>query len=338
MKPDTGGTDDDNSGLSRRDFVAAGAAGWASVAVAGCSALSPGDGNGQAQTTTQTGANGPEPQNFVVTDELITGSEFVPEGFDGFVSSCSPSRTFAPGMQPVFKIGVFDPDTGEQLGTDDLESVTVNVDGGPNVDLSWGGDDEENPAEEWSGNWVIPEDTEPGTKTYTVEVTDGDAQFRNVGILESSFQVIEYEDPRNYVVTDDLYTGSAAVPENNPFISACGPSRQFAPGMMVGFDIGIYDGSTGNPVGPTDFEYEGVVPGIESATLTIEGRGVEKELAWQGGGGENTEMGEDLFWNATWFIPEDAEPGTVNFTIQVRSEVQSKVVGALANQFTIVER
>jgi hypothetical protein len=306
-----------------------GAATWTSVAVAGCSGM----GGGQEQTESPTVT---EPQNYVLTDEIITGSEYVPPGAS-FASSCAPSRTFAPGMQPVFKVGIFDPDSGEQLGADELDSVAVNIDGGPSVDLAWGGDAEENPADEWSGNWVIPEDAEPGDWGYTVEVTDGDANIFNVGILESSFTVIDYQDPRNYVVTDDLYTGSAGVPEDAKFVSACGPSRQFIPGMMVGFDIGIYDGSTGNPVGPTDFEYEGVVQGIESAEVVIEGRGVTKELAWSGGGGENTEEGEDLFWNATWFIPEDADPGTVTYTVNVESEVGSQMVGALANEFTILE-
>lgn len=335
----------DSSGISRRTFVAGSAAGWASVALAGCSGggtdtESPTE-TTETETESPTGTvsetPAPQPENFVVTDEIITGSEYVPPGYDGFASSCAPSRTFVPGMQPVFKIGVFDPATGDQLGNDALDGVGVNIDSGPTVELAWGGDAEENPAEEWSGNWVIPEDTEPGSMSYTVEVSGGDGNYHNVGILENSFEVIEYNDPRNYVVTDDLYAGSAGVPENNPFISSCAPSRQFAPGMMVGFDIGVYEGQTGNPVGPTDFEYEGIVQGIEAATITLEGRGVSQELEWAAGENEDGEMVEDFWWNTTWFIPEDAEPGTVTYTVEVQADVDATPVGALSSEFTIVD-
>lgn len=348
----TADNDGNGSRLSRRKFVAGSAAAWASVMAAGCSALSPSEETDTAaptptdiptdtpkDTPTETGTPEPQPENFVVTDEVITGAGYVPPGYDGFVTSCAPSRTFVPGMQPVFKIGIFDPATGDILTNDTLDSVAVNIDGGPSVEAAWAGDDEEHPAEEWSASWVIPEETQPGPLTYTVEVSGGseDANFRDVGILKNSITVIEYNDPRNYIVTDELYAGSAGVPEDNPFVTGCMPQRQFAPGMMVGFDIGIYEGRTGNPVGPPDFEMEGVVQGVESATLTIEGQGVTKELVWQGTEGEHRERGEDLFWNCVWHIPQDVEPGTYSYTVDVKSSVSTSVVGALANEFTIVD-
>lgn len=329
MEPDSNAGLD--SGLSRRKFVAGSAAGFATVAVAGCS------GNGGESTPTPTAE--PEPEDYVVTDDIIVSSSYVPANA-GFAQACSPSRMFAPGMHPVFKIGVYDPETGEILGNDALESVTVNIDGHGSVDLAWAGDDEEHPADEWGASWAIPQDTEPGTISYTVEVTDGDANFTNVGILESSFTVIEYS--QDYLITDDVYAGSAGMDGygDNEFISGCAPTRQFAPGMMVGFDIGVYESSTGTPVGPADGDQEGVIAGVESATLTIDGFDEELELGWSGmAEGEAT---EDLNWNATWTVPSDAEAGTYNFTVEVvpaDDNIGQENVGATAhvtNSFTIV--
>ncbi|AOW80728.1 hypothetical protein HTSR_1555 [Halodesulfurarchaeum formicicum] len=320
------------SNLSRRKFVAGTAAGFATVSLAGCT-----DGNGEPTTTAE-----PEPEDYVVTDDIIVSSSYVPENA-GFAQACSPSRMFVPGMHPVFKIGVYDPETGEILGNDELESVVVNIDGHGSVELAWSGDDEEHPADEWSGSWAIPEDVSPGTITYTVEVTDGDAEFQRVGILESSFTVIEYTDPRNYVITDDVYAGSAGMDGygDNEFISSCQPSRQFAPGMMVGFDIGVYEGRTGNPVGPADGDQEDVIAGIESATITIDGFGETLDLEWAGIDDEG-EPTEDLNWNATFYIPEDAESGSYTYTVELvpaDDDVSSGEVGAtahVANEFTVV--
>ena len=329
MEPDS--SEAPGSGLSRRKFVAGSAAGFATVAIAGCA----GDEGEPEPTTTAE----PEPENYVVTDDVIVSSAYVPANA-GFAQACSPSRMFAPGMHPVFKIGVYDPETGEHLTDEDLESVVVNIDGYDSVELAWAGDDEEHPADEWGASWAIPEDAEPGTLSYTVEVTDGDANFRSVGILESSITIIEYSDPTNYVITDDVYAGSAGMDgyDDNEFISSCQPSRQFAPGMMVGFDIGIYEGTTGKPVGPADGEQEGVVAGVESATLTIDGFDETLDLGWAGmAEGEAT---EDLNWNATWTVPDGAEAGTYNFTVEVETGgVSTSEVGATAhvtNSFTIV--
>lgn len=331
-----------SDGLSRRKVIVGGTAGWASVALAGCNALSPGDDTDTeagSDTDTDTPEDTTDPTNYVVTDDILTGSEYVPAGTGGFASSCSSSRTFAPGMQPVFKVGVYDPETGEQVGSETLDEVASNIDGGPSVELAWSQAEDESADPEWSGPWVIPEDYEPGTVNYDVEVTNGEANFENIGIFSGSFEVIEYEDPRNYVITDDLYAGSSGQDSysDNQFISSCAPSRQFAPGMMVGFDVGVYDGQSGDPVGPTDFEYDGVVAGIESATLTVEGRGVEQSLEWAGGENEDGEMVEDFWWNTTWFIPDDAEPGDVTYSIDVETDTSTTEVGVLENTFTIVE-
>lgn len=325
---------DAESNLSiRRRSVLAGTAGWASVTLAGCAGEEePTEQPTEEPTDEPTEEPTPEPENYVVTDDVIAGSAGVPEGAGGFAQACSPQRQFIPGMQPVFDIGVWDPTTGDAVGPDTIDSATVEIDGGPTIELAWAEEDSY-----WGGSWPIPEDQEPGTYSYEVQVTNS-GEYRNVGLLENEIEIIEWDDPRNYIVTDDLYSGSAGVPEDAQFVSACGPSRAFLPGMMVGFDIGVYDSTTGEPVGPTDFEYEGVVPGLESVTLTIEDRGIEKELAWSGGEGEHSELGEDLYWNNVWHIPEDAEPGTVSYSIDITNEDEDFIqVGVLSSEFQILE-
>mgnify|MGYP000721688389 CR=1 FL=1 len=339
MEPDS--SEGLGSGLSRRKFVAGSAAGFATVTLAGCSGE-----EGEPATTDEPTTAEPQPENYVVTDDIIVSSAYVPPNM-GFASSCSPSRTFAPGMHPVFKIGVYDPETGDVLGNDELDGVTVNIDGYDSVELAWSGDDEEHPADEWGASWAIPEDAEPGSVSYTVEVTDGDANFTNVGILESSFQIIDYS--QQFIVRDDLYAGSAGIPEDNAFVSSCQPENQFAPGMMVGFDISVYDGASGMPVGPSETDGEDIVSasdieeavtGIESVTVTIPDRDVTVEAGWSAAENDDGEV-VDLIWNGTWFIPEDAETGDVTYEIEVTPDtefVDTPVEGAhIANTFTIVD-
>ena len=334
MEPDS--SEGLGSGLSRRKFVAGSAAGFATVSLAGCS----GNGDDSPATTAE-----PEPENYVVTDDIIVSSAHVPQNM-GFASSCSPSRTFAPEMHPVFKIGVYDPETGDSLGTDTLDGVTINIDGYDSVELAWGGDDDD-PSYEWSGSWAIPEDAESGSVSYTVEVSGSDANFTNVGILESSFQIIDYS--QTFIIRDDLYAGSAGIPEDNAFVSSCQPENQFAPGMMVGFDISVYDGASGMPVGPSETDGEDIVPasdieeavtGIESVTVTIPDRDVTVEAGWSAAENDDGEV-VDLIWNGTWFIPEDAETGDVTYEIEVTPDtefVDTPVEGAhIANTFTIVD-
>ena len=329
MEPDT--NEGLGSDLSRRKFVAGSAAGFATVALAGCS----GNDGGTPTTTAEPEA---QPENYVVTDDVIVSSSYVPPNA-GFAQACSPSRTFAPGMHPVFKIGVYDPETGEILGNDTLDSVSVNVDGYGTVDLAWSGDDEEHPADEWSGSWAIPEDAEPGTLDYTVEVSNGDANFHDVGILESSITVIEFS--QNLIIRDDTYAGSAGIPEDNAFVSSCQPERLFAPGMMVGFDVAVYEGATGNPVGPTDSEIEGVIAGLEGVTINLVDRDQSFDLEWAATENDDGEM-VDFYWNATWSIPEDVETGAVNYTIEVEGDgnvIDTPGDGAhTQNTFTIVEQ
>lgn len=91
--------------------------------------------------------------------------------------------------------------------------------------------------------------------------------------------------------------------------------------MMAGRDIGVYDGSTGEPVGPDV---------IDEATLSTD-RGDSWELEWE------EDDGEDLHWNATWHIPDDAETGAVTYEVEITNEGDFHNVGVLESEFEIIE-
>ena len=305
---------------TRRRVMAAGGSAWATVTLAGCAGLTGDDEEPEPTDDDDEPVDddddepATEPENYVVTDDMIAGSAYVPEGAGGFAQACAPQRQFVPGMQAVFKIGVWDPATGDILGDDVLDEVTVDTDRGATIELEF--DDED---EEWSGNWPIPDDEDAGSVGYTVEVTN-DGQFTRVGVLESEFEIIEFDDPTNYVVTTDTYTGSSGIPEDNAggFAQACSPQHTYAQGMMVGFQVGIYDANTGELV---DDEV------IDEAIIELD-RGVELELEWDG---------EDEEWQVAWHDTADAEPGTVTYTVEVTNDGEFHRVGIQEDEFEIIE-
>ena len=309
--------------ITRRRLIATGAATWASVGLAGCSGNSSDDSDEPSGNNTDSDDGSGGAANYVVTAETGAGSEGVPESA-GFISSCAASTRFVPGMQIVFYIGIFDPATGDQLTDDDLDGVSVNVDGMESVELGWAGDDEENPADEWGGSFVLPEDTEPGSYAYTVEVTDGDANYQTVGILEDSFEVIETSNPTNYVVTTDTWWDNAAPEASVGFVESCGPERQFTQEMDVTFVIGVYDGSSGDLVGSDT---------LDSVTIeSTDGSFDSFDLEWQPGGEDSTAQ-----WSGT-LDTANLSPGTYGYEVLVTNgEANFYDVGIATQQFTIIE-
>ncbi|KAB1196977.1 MULTISPECIES: hypothetical protein [Haloferax] len=306
------------SAATRRKFLATNAAVWTSAVVAGCSSQGQQeDETTEAPTTTET----PEPtKNYVLSEDLIAGSEGLPKDA-GLVSACAPTRTFMPGMHAVFKVGVYDPETGESVGNDTIDGVTVKMDNGVTVDLTWAGDDEEHPHPYWNGSWTIPEDADPGTIKYSVELTGENIEYQNVEVAADEFSIIDDFHPKNYVVTDEL-VASGAVPEGG-LVSSCGTSRTFVPGMTVVFDVGVYDPATGEPVSNET---------IDEMVVEMD-NGVTVELQWAGDDEEHPAP----IWGGSWDVPEDAEPTDVTYTINITDEENNyRDVNVEENTFSIV--
>lgn len=213
--------DDDSDGegdstMSRRKLVASGAAGWATVSLAGCSrVLDPsmkedngdgnggdtgdggggngdggsgngdggngdgngdgGGGNGGAQTTVPTG-------NTTVTNETTTTGDpggaapTTTEGGGG--DECASIRRFSAGMEVGLHVEIFDDDTGDFLGDEAVEGVTIefpDADYGP-VNLNWEGDHEAYSETTWGGKIVTSEAADPGAYRYEITVDTGDEE------------------------------------------------------------------------------------------------------------------------------------------------------------------
>lgn len=294
-------TSDKTPDASRRSFMKAGAATWASISLAGCTGL-----------LNDNDEDDDEVPTFVVTDEVVAGSTGIPDGAGGFVTPGMPTRSFIPGMQALFKVGVWDPETGDIVSDQALDEAIVDLDRDVMVDLIFARNDRE-----WTGDWIIPDDEETGTVGYTVEVTNA-AEFTNVGITESELQIIEF-DPQvaNYVVTDDTYATDDA---GGGWVQSCLPQHNFTPEMAVGIDIGIYHGGTGEPVGPDI---------VDEALLEFgAGDPDTGELEWDD---------EDQHWSYTWRgIPEDYV-GTLSYDVVLTNEGEFHQVGVFQGSIEIIE-
>lgn len=279
-----------------------GAATWASISLSGCLGALADDEE----------PDDPPTPTFVVTDEVVAGAAGIPEGAGGFVAPGRTTRTFVPGMQAVFKVGIWDPETGDIVSDVALDQVIVDLDRGVEVDLIFARSDRE-----WTGDWSIPDDAALGTVEYSVEVTNA-AYFTDVGVTANEIEIIEF-DPvvTNFVVTADTY---ATDTHGGGWVQSCLPQHNFTAGMPVGFDIGIYDGGSGEPVGPEV---------VDEAVVEFEtGDPDVMELEWDD---------EDEHWSATWRgIPEDYE-GTLTFEVVVTNDAEFYQVGVHIGSIEIIE-
>lgn len=175
--------------VSRRKLMVASAAGAGVASLSGCVSGLAGDG----ASGDQEDGEGEMP-NYVVTSHVYTTHHIDEYQHAHFGASCAPQYQFVPGMLVGFRVGIWDPDTGEQLSNDDVDAVTISFDGPTDFDdleLEWNGDDEEHPAEQWSARLRNTENAEPGRYKYTVHVTDDDANYQYVGIWENTFTFLD---------------------------------------------------------------------------------------------------------------------------------------------------
>lgn len=194
-------TGSDGTRMSRRRMVAAGVTGWATVSLSGCSrVLDPstrdddgngeggngdgadgdgGDGNADTDGSQQTAPDG----NATVTNETTTTGDpggatptTTEEGDGG--DECASIRRFAAGMEVGLHVEIFDDDTGEFLGDETVEGVTIefpDADYGP-VNLNWEGDHEAFSETTWGGKIVTSEDADSGTYRYEINVDKGEGE------------------------------------------------------------------------------------------------------------------------------------------------------------------
>jgi hypothetical protein len=206
MSNDESESDDEQSVVTRRRLVA-GAAGWATVGLAGCSRiLDPSmredddgngsgngdgtgngngadtptaDGNGDGTGNGDSGGNGngsgTPTGNTTVTNETTTTSPGETTTSGG---GCASIRRFSAGMEVGLHVGVFDSDSGSALGDNSVEGVTVefpDADFEP-IELNWEGDHEVYDESTWGGKLETNEDVDPGTYRYEISVDGEDVE------------------------------------------------------------------------------------------------------------------------------------------------------------------
>lgn len=209
MHKDTSGSDDvgvndesndapdvagDERSLTRRRLVAAGAATWATVSVAGCQYITdPGTDTPTetdtptvtTETTTtdepvapttsgdnETGSAGETPADGETPTPTETDSPTPTPTEQPTTTACASIGRFAPGMEVGLHVSIFDPATGEPLDDDAVDSVIVefpDADYGP-LELNWEGDHEAYDDETWGSKIRTDGDTDPGTYEYEVTV------------------------------------------------------------------------------------------------------------------------------------------------------------------------
>ena len=195
--------------LSRRRLVAAGAATWASVALAGCDRIDDpglpnndgddgdGDGDGDdgdgtptggttvSNRTTTTGGDGGTPSGNETTTTPTPTTE------EPTTTECANIRRFAAGMDVGLHVDVFDSESGEYLGADGLERVRVTCPEAPfeSLDLAWEGPHEQFSSDGWGGKLSLDEDVDAGTYRYEISV-EGDAVDGEGDTVVDEFTVV----------------------------------------------------------------------------------------------------------------------------------------------------
>ena len=162
----------DDGGVSRRKLMAAGAAGWATVGLAGCSDNGDTDDGGD-ETTDGNGDVTVTSQTTTTDGDTPTTTEGGGGGTDGGTTTeCTQSSVFAPGMDIGFLVDIYDDLSGDKLDEDALAAVTLtfpHADLEP-VELTPSGPHEEHVRDKWGGKVSMPADAEPGTYKYEIEV------------------------------------------------------------------------------------------------------------------------------------------------------------------------
>ena len=158
--PDT--AEGDGSGkLSRRRLIATGAAAWASVSAAGCTYI------------TDPGPESSDDGPTVTNETTTTGNGTADNGTDDSGGGeCSSIGRFRQGMEVGLHVGVFDPETGDPLGSDAIDTVKVEfpeAEYGP-LELNWEGPHEAFDRATWGSKIVTDEETEPGEYEYEVHI------------------------------------------------------------------------------------------------------------------------------------------------------------------------
>lgn len=111
----------------------------------------------------------------LVTGDFVQGHENAPEG-----QTCVANNRYLPGQQIVWRLKVVDPETGQLMDDQALESVTVTLVDGQVFEAKYGGHPHSDPVDfYWTTSWSIPEDYPSGIVDFTVSAKASDGRTGN---------------------------------------------------------------------------------------------------------------------------------------------------------------
>lgn len=219
----TGHEEDGTSGLydsiSRRRLVVTGAATWATISLAGCTESGDGEGDGGdggGETTTTVTATATTTTTDTVTQSTTTAdgttaattttttttetptptaaptttTTTAESGGGATTTTCSEGRRFMGGSPIGFLVGLFRTESGNVLGPDDADAVTIrfqDVDI-PALELTWDGRHTVFDEDTWGGKLEDTVSLGPGTYHYDVVVA-ADGEERTV--MSDQFVLVE---------------------------------------------------------------------------------------------------------------------------------------------------
>jgi hypothetical protein len=109
---------------------------------------------------------------FVAAD-MVQGGHNVPEGG----SSCVLNSQFPRNSEMVWRVRISDPQTGDLMGDDSIDSVVINLSNGESIEMGYGPHPRQPPQTfYWTASWVVPVDSPTGTLDYEVVATATDGR------------------------------------------------------------------------------------------------------------------------------------------------------------------
>lgn len=110
--------------------------------------------------------------NLIIVTDIVAGHENNTQEL-----TCVATSRFQHEQQIVWRTKVIDPETGERMADDALESVEVVLPDGQRFTMEYGPHPRDEPVDAyWTVDWVIPADYPSGVLNYTVEAVAADGR------------------------------------------------------------------------------------------------------------------------------------------------------------------
>jgi hypothetical protein len=114
--------------------------------------------------------------NLFVSADIVQGSKNIPED-ERAGNACVLRNVFARNSEVVWRARIMDPQTGDQMGDDQIDKLEIQLANGEAIEMEYG-PHPRNPPQTfyWTGSWVVPKDSPTGSLDYTIVATAKDGR------------------------------------------------------------------------------------------------------------------------------------------------------------------